>query len=79
MSKHRSVPLEEHERALATIAQLREQIAKMVKPQNGQGVKPHLRCPVCWGNYGGRGRRKWERQVSGSLQQRAYACNQCGQ
>jgi len=46
---------------------------------NHQEVKQHLRCPTCWGNYGGRAaRRKWWRQVSGPLQKRCYVCDTCG-
>lgn len=42
-------------------------------------VKPHLRCPICWHNYGGRaGRRKWHRAVSTTMQLRCYSCDQCG-
>lgn len=40
-------------------------------------VKPHLRCPSCWGTLRGRGVRKWQRQVSGSLVKRAYDCDKC--
>lgn len=42
-------------------------------------VKPHLRCPICWnGNKGRAKRRKWSRQVSGTLTKRCYVCNECG-
>lgn len=42
-------------------------------------VKPHLRCPCCWNGLGGKAeRRKWQRQVHGSLVERCYACDQCG-
>ena len=42
-------------------------------------VKRHLRCPICYDNYGGvAARRKWQRQVSGPLQKRCYVCGECG-
>lgn len=48
------------------------------KPQRRDDVKPHLRCPCCWNNYGGKAKkRKWQRQVSGPLVKRCYVCDQC--
>lgn len=42
-------------------------------------VKKHLQCPACWNGLGGKAeRRKWSRQVHGTLQQRCYVCDECG-
>lgn len=47
--------------------------------QRRDDVKPHLRCPCCWNGLGGKAeRRKWQRQVSGTLVKRCYVCDQCG-
>ena len=78
----------EHERALQTIQLQATEIDQIKKDTSNNGkvsgdstnfVKPHLRCPSCWGNLGGRAaRRKWVRQVSGPLQKRCYVCCECG-
>lgn len=47
--------------------------------QDDETVPPHLRCPACWGEFRGKAaRRKWRRQVSGTLHERCYLCDQCG-
>ena len=40
-------------------------------------VPHHLRCPTCWGNWGGVGKRKghWRK---GNLLMRSYRCIECG-
>jgi hypothetical protein len=49
------------------------------EPSPLRELKPHLRCPTCYTGYGGKAaRRKWKRQVSGTLQKRCYVCDQCG-
>lgn len=78
-SESQVVSLDEHQRALAKIEQQQLELARLNVPAETSTVKKHLRCPLCWDRYQGKAaRRKWQRQVSGSLQQRCYCCDQCG-
>ncbi len=63
----------------ALIAAVADEIRGMSADPVKRRVKRHLRCPICYGNYGGvAARRKWQRQVSGPLQKRCYVCGDCG-
>lgn len=58
---------------------LRSEVERLTPEPKEREVKKHLRCPLCWEGRGGRAKReKWRRQVSGPLQKRCYACNECG-
>lgn len=66
----------EHQIALDEIERLKNIGALVCEPNE---IKPHLRCPACWGRDKGKaGRRKWQRQVNGPLVKRCYACDECG-
>ncbi len=63
----------------ALIAVVADEIRGITADPAKRRVKRHLRCPTCYGNYGGVAvRRKWQRQVSGPLQKRCYVCGECG-
>lgn len=55
-----------------------EQAPDATASEPKQVVKKHLQCPACYTGRGGvAARRKWSRQVSGTLQKRCYACDKC--
>lgn len=46
-------------------------------PQDEKTPK-HLQCPICFEGYGGKGKRRWQRRVSGRQVRRCYSCEECG-
>lgn len=41
-------------------------------------IPKHKQCPSCFSGFGGVGKRKWWRRVSGVLTRMCYSCDQCG-
>jgi transposase-like protein len=54
------------------------EVEKVEAVERKREIKEHMKCPSCFGERGGVGRRGWWRRINGTLVKRQYICKVCG-